>query len=117
MAKGTGVLFNSIYMPGWMANEGRTKAIQGFQIRRWEEPAVGQNGIQSLDRMSFTLHKSITIRILKGGGAQAKESVIKRVEYIDTREAASRMPGSSVFNDGENGFSVLERFPFKLLNE
>jgi hypothetical protein len=26
------------------------------------------------------------------------------------------MPGSSVFNNGENGFSVLDRFPVELLN-
>jgi hypothetical protein len=66
--------------------------------------------------MSFTLHKSITIWILKGSRAQAEDSVIERVEYIDTREAASGVPGSSLFNNGENGFSVLERFPLELLN-
>ncbi len=71
MTKGAGVLFNSIYMPGWMANEVRTKPVQGFQLRLWEEPAIGQDRIQSLDRMSFTLNKSITTWILKGSGTQA----------------------------------------------
>lgn len=116
MAQGSGVLFNPIYMPGWMANKVRTKLVQGLQIGLWEEPAIGQNRVQSLDRMSFTLHKSITIWIVKGSGVQSQDSVIERVEYIDTREAAPGMSGSSVFNNGENGFSVLERFAFKLLN-
>ena len=84
MTKGAGVLFNSIYMPGWMANEVRTKPVQGFELSLWEEPAIRQDRIQSLDRMTFTLHKSITIWILKGRRAQAQDSVIERVEYVDT---------------------------------
>jgi hypothetical protein len=87
-----------------------------LQVRLREKPAIGQDRIKSFHGVPFALHKSVAIRILKSSRAQTQDSVVEHVEYIGTREAAAGMPGSSVFNNGENGFTVLERFKFELLN-
>src|SRR5258707_1408031 len=115
VAQRTGVLLNPIYLPGWMADEVRPKPIQRIQLRLWEEPAIGQDRIKSLDGVSLALHKPVAVRVPKSSRAQAQDSVVEHVEDVDTREAAAGVSGSSMFNDGENGFSVLDRFKLKLL--
>jgi hypothetical protein len=65
--------------------------------------------------VSLALHKPVAVQVPKSSRAQAQDSVVEHVEDVDTREAAAGVSGSRMFNDGENGFSVLDRLNLKLL--
>src|SRR5258708_1144719 len=79
VAQRTGVLLNPIYVPGWMADEVRPKPIQRIQLRLWEEPAIAQDRIKSLDGVSLALHKPVAVQVPTSSRAQAQDSGLEHV--------------------------------------
>jgi hypothetical protein len=58
-------MLNPIRFPGWMTDEMRTRAIQGFQLGPWEPPPTGQHRVKSLNRVSLALHESVTLECFR----------------------------------------------------
>ncbi len=108
MTERASVVFNAGYFARGMANEVRAEATQCVQCRRGEEAFVSQYNVQRFDRMPLALDVAVSLGRAEVLRRDVHDIVIEHVEYVNTGQAASSMPGIGRLDDAQNRFPVFD---------
>src|SRR5262245_46351155 len=115
MTERAGVLLYAWNLARGMSDKMRLVAGERVEFGFGKKSFVGQHDVKRLDRMAFALHVTVAVRMRERFRRNIQHAVVKHIENVQTRQAASRVPRARVTDDFEQLAAVLPRLARKLL--